>query len=108
MSVDAVTTVVCVVADCAADVYRARIVAVGERGITTVLLGAVEFLLASPPSGNVDPRYRVLVSPVDGSWEVGVRMERTRRAARRALAEVQEILRRSSVEDARREFDLEA
>lgn len=93
----------------AVDVYRARVVELPTYRLQTTLFVVIGLLVSAwiPSREDYDPRYRVLVGSIDGSGEIGVREARTRRAAQRALAEVERILLTSSAEDARIAFALE-
>lgn len=90
------------------DVYRARIGEIADSRLVTAMLVLIEVASAVVQPDAWEGRYRVLVGPLDGSWEVGVREARTRRAAKRELAEVQALLSRLSADEARRALELTA
>jgi hypothetical protein len=92
----------------ASSVYWARMTAVKNGRLAAAASNLLDLtILPFPPDAWPEPRYHVLVGREGTDDAIGVRVARTRRRARRQLAEVEEILARSTEAEARAVLELD-
>lgn len=93
----------------ASEVYAATVAKLDRNYLVDLAFAIFEILFwVWLPDDMPEPRYRILISRCDATDAVGVETARTRRAAERALVQVQAALDNVTAMEARRRWDLPA